>query len=145
MNSELPHYYHYSQRRPCATPSTWLSELSLRCHQHDDEHCHLEAASHLDDAGLHASVACGAALQRRRRKSSGQLQWHFAALLRTSGGLSKRGSHRPPNMARREQTRRKHHGSPLALQPEPEFFVSRYSFLQPLAEGTQSPYQLHSL
>ena len=62
-------------------------------------------------------------------------------------GLSHSGvnSHRPPNMARREQTRRKHHGSPLALQPEPEFFVSRYSFLQPLAEGTQSPYQLHSL
>ena len=101
MNSELPHYYHYSQRRPCATPATWLSELSLRCRQHDDEHCHLEAASHLDDAGLHASVACSAALQRRRRrKSSWQLQWHFTALSRTSrvpcflhsstGGLSKR-------------------------------------------------------
>jgi len=58
---------------------------------------------------------------------------------------SRVNSYGPPNMTRRKQTRRKHHGSPLALQPEPEFFVSRYSFLQPLAEGTQSPYQLHSL
>ena len=29
------------------------------------------------------------------------------------------------------------HGSPLALQPELEFFISRYSLLQPLAEGDQ--------
>ena len=72
------------------------------------------------------------------RCTMSDVRWAFQE--ERKGSYSGVDSHGSPNMARRKQTRRKHHGSPLALQPDPEFFVSRYSFLQPLAEGAQSPY-----